>query len=137
MRTVVRFLTPLVLLLAMLLPAGGASAAPAVTIRTETFMATENNCNNGELIVLEGFIQEVLKETKDGRFQISVLHGQATDDQGNEWVLNDTFQFTQEGTDTVRFYNHVRLIRNGSETNQYATVHITENRTNVEFHCRG
>src|SRR4051812_26971579 len=91
MRVIIRILTPLALLLAFLVPAGAATAAPADSERTETIFGTVNLCN-GEQVTLEGTFHTVLKVQKDGSFiRHGNVHVQGVGNQGNEYVLNDNF----------------------------------------------
>lgn len=91
MRFIIRFLTPLVLLLAMLLPAGGATAAPAVPPTPEQFEFIIGGLTfcNGETVLGQGTYSTLTKEQKDGTFVSHInLNGQGVGDQGNEYVLN-------------------------------------------------
>ncbi|WP_427007080.1 hypothetical protein [Pseudarthrobacter sp. H2] len=68
-------------------PAGGATAAPAESNRTEIFTSAFNSCN-GESVVLVGTYDVVNKEQQDGSFfQYITIHAQGVGDQGNEYIL--------------------------------------------------
>lgn len=138
MRVITRLLTPLVLLLAMLLPAGGATADPAQTERTETVLAHFNMCNEGEFVVLEVDIHVVSKQEPGGTtFYRFNFHGRGVGSEGNKYVFNDTFHVRQSPQNGFRVDERHRLISNGSETNQFLISHTSERGSTFEVDCRG
>lgn len=137
MRSIIRFLSPLVLLLALLLPAGGATAAPAQSERTEQILAHYNMCT-GEYVELTGTIHYVTKVDSDGStFILITTHAQGAGDQGNTYVFNDSFRLRAESTDLIVDEFH-RLTSEGSAPNQVLIIHYdTVNGSTFEFECRG
>jgi hypothetical protein len=137
MRLVIRLLTPLLLLFAMLIPAGGATAAPARSERTETVQFSFNMCNGGEFVVMQADIHVVSKEEPGGTtfFQFKI-HGQGIGDQGNEYVFNDTFHVRQSPQNGFRVDELQRLISKGSETNQFLIAHVRDSGSSFEVDCR-
>lgn len=136
MRLATRIFAPLVLLLAVLLPAGTATAAPAQSERTEQILAHVNMCT-GEFVVLEGTIHIVSKEEPGGTtfFQITT-NAQGVGDQGNEYVFNDSFHVRQVSTH-LRVDERHRLISKGSAPNQVLIIHLdSDSGSTFEIDCR-
>jgi hypothetical protein len=132
----IRFITPLALLLAMLIPAGAASAAPAFTVRQGTFAFPFNLCN-GEQLTLEGTFHFVLKFQQDGSiFQNSNIHAQGTSDLGNEYVLNVTDQLRISGPDQ-KIDDCALLVSMGSAPNQSVVLYSSNTVFTIETICRG
>ena len=137
MRLATRIFAPLVLLLAILLPAGTATAAPAQSERTEQILAHFNMCNTGEFVVLEGTIHIVSMEEPGGTtfFQITT-HAQGVGDQGNEYVFNDSFHVRSVSTH-LRVDERHRLISTGSAPNQVLIFHFdSDSGSTFEIDCR-
>jgi hypothetical protein len=87
MRLAARIVTPLVVLLAMLLPAGVATAAPAGILRGHE-LSTDINACNGELIELEGDFQFLTHDELNGLNVTQLtLHAAGIGDQGNRYIL--------------------------------------------------
>lgn len=136
MRTIIRIFAPVVLFLAMLLPSGGAVAAPAETERQDTFAVYFNTCN-GDFVEVTGKFHIVSKQQKDGTFlQHAIIHGQGVGTQG-EYVLNYKTNYRSEFPD-FSFQERTALISKGSAPNQVILVHVTEDGL-VQFdtECRG
>jgi hypothetical protein len=140
MRLIIRLLTPLVLLLAMLLPAGGAIAAPAESVRTEDIWAAVNGCNTEEFIVLEGTVQIVSQVREDGSALTYVTYQMnGVGDQGNRYVLNLTFMVRfRSSTGYYSADQSLRLVSEGSAPNQWLIVHFdSDDVSTFEIDCRG
>ena len=138
MRLAARIFASLVLLLAVLLPAGTATAAPAQSERTEQILASYNMCNTGEYVELTGTIHIVSKEEPGGTtfFRITI-HAQGAGDQGNEYVLNDSLHVRAVSTDYFRVDERQRLISNGSAPNQVFIFHFDlDGGSTFEIDCR-
>jgi hypothetical protein len=140
MRLTIRLLAPLVLLLAMLLPAGSATAAPAnptASERFELFTGIFNTCN-GESVAVEGTYHNVSKVLKDGTrtFHFN-LNAEGVGDQGNEYVFN----WNGKGSfSTTEFSVSQRnmAISKGSAPNQAVTVHIdADGSFSIDTDCNG
>lgn len=138
MRSTLRLLAPLVLLLAMLLPAGGASAAPAQVERSVQFSGVFSNCN-GEAVGVLGTIHLVIKEQKDGSFLSNgKVSGKAVASSGNEYVLNLISQGRGESVDDVSFEDRALLISRGSAPNELIIFRFDpDTGGTIEFECRG
>jgi hypothetical protein len=136
LRVIIRFLAPLTLLLALLVPLGAATAAPATSSRSETFIGTVNGCN-GELIELEGIFHVVTKEQKDGSFLFHItIHGQGTGSDGNKYVLQLNEKFLSTSSD-VTDVQRVRLISQGSAPNEVQIARTEDGEFTFEMECRG
>lgn len=138
MRIFSRILSPLILLVALLLPAGGAAAAPAESTRTEQVNAVINNCN-GELVRLEVTVHVVSKEQRDGSFiQRANIHGQGTGDQGNEYVFSATNASRWTSGGFYSFDERSRLISKGPQPNLVLLIHFDPaTGLTIKADCRG
>jgi hypothetical protein len=136
MRIVTQLLTPLVLLPAMFLPIGAATAAPAESIRVEGPLFAINGCN-GEEVPMEGTIHIVRKKHKGVLVEHVTIHGQGVGDQGNEYVLNHTS--TYEATSAVfSFDERILAISKGSAPNHVLIGHFgSDTEPTFETVCRG
>ena len=141
MRLVTRILAPFVFILAMLLPANVAAAAPAeIDHGQESFISEANDCN-GEMVMLEGTFHMTWKPQRDGSVNVLMaLHAQGVDTQGNRYVLSHTFRghggtnYTQKATTS--------LVSQGSAPNKLAKLHFYFTPTDTEVYdfeivCRG
>jgi hypothetical protein len=136
MRAFIRILAPLALLLTLLMPAGAATAAPAITERSESFAFSFNGCN-GELIQGEGTAHLVIKEQKDGTFlQHNKTHAQAVGDRGNEYIANESFN-TKLTNGEIAFDVRLTLISKGSAPDQAVRVRFKDGEFTSEIVCRG
>lgn len=136
MRTPTRLLIPLILLPALLLPAGGATAAPAESLRVEGFLFAINGCN-GESVPMEGTTHIVSKRQKGVLVEHVTIHGQGVGDRGNEYVLNHSFTFrgTVDGSSSD---DRIQLISKGSAPNQVLLTHFDpDTGFTVDTDCRG
>jgi hypothetical protein len=137
MRTVIRFLTPLALLLAFLAPAGTATAAPADSERFVAFVGSLNTCN-GEIVQAEGTMHIVTKVQKDGTFLFRFnLHAQGVGDQGNEYVINWN-RTDRSNQNSFSFTDRILVISKGSAPN-FAFIFHSDSDGNFTFDedCRG
>jgi hypothetical protein len=137
MRLAARIFAPLVLLLAVLLPAGTATAAPPLIQRFHVFEGDINACN-GEVIALEVHAQFITKEQTNGlTVQTLTYHATGIGNQGNRYVLNVTELFK---TDADRLLVQRReLVSTGSAPNQQVLIILDFNNGDifVESDCRG
>lgn len=140
MRFIIRFLAPLVLLLAMLLPAGGATAAavPPTLERFEVIVGGINFCN-GESVLAQGTYYAVTKEQKDGTFVSHVnLSAQGIGDQGNEYVLNSNGLAKFDDFGNYSFNQRFTAISMGSAPDQVLIVRgDSDGGVTFEPVCRG
>lgn len=123
----------------MLLLAGGATAAPATSERTEYINAHFNMCN-GDFVALEGTITFVEKADPDAgtAFILVTTHAEGVSDSGDRYVFNDTFKVRLKPGGDFSLDERHRLISQGSEPNQFLIIHFdTENGSTFEFECRG
>lgn len=140
MRLTIRLLTPLVLLLAMLLPAGGATAAPAESVRTEEIWAHVNGCNTEEYVELKGTVQIVSQVREDGSAMTYVTYQmKGVGDQGNRYVLNLTFMVRFQWSTGYYSVDQIhRLVSEGSAPNQWLIIHFdSDGVSTFEIDCRG
>ncbi|MDQ0618079.1 hypothetical protein [Arthrobacter globiformis] len=139
MRPIIRLLAPLALLLAMLLPAGGATAAPAQTERTETFVFQFNTCN-GEFVAGDGIFHTVFKPQKDGGFIAHFnINATGAGNQGNEYVMNwvGKSRFVPSPSD-FSFQERFLAISKGSAPNQVIISRFDgDGIPTFEVECRG
>ena len=136
MRLVTRILAPLALLLAMFVPAGAASAAPADSERFETIAFDINFCN-GEFVVGQADVHTVTKQQKDGSYIFHFnLHGQGTGSQGNEYVMNSTIK-TESSSTNYSYDSRFMAISKGSAPNQVISVHYDNGNYTFQPECRG
>ena len=126
------------LLLAMVIPANAATAAPAETSHGDTFEIAYNACN-GEFIQLEGHYNRVLKPQKGiGYIASFTLHGQGIGQSGNKYVINanEKDRFTDIENYSVDYY--FLVVSKGSAPNHWLKVHIDdEGNFDVQEDCRG
>jgi hypothetical protein len=138
MRTLTRILAPLVVLPAMLLPAGGATAAPADVDRFDTFVVDFNTCN-GEEINGEGTNRYVSKTQKDGTYiEHYKLHAKGVGSLGNEYVMNWTITY-RTSTKKTKISQRIVAISKGSAPNQVLTYRYDSTRgtATITNNCRG
>jgi hypothetical protein len=136
-RLATRIFTPLALLLALLLPAGVATAAPPLIQRGHEFSTDINACN-GELITLEGGFQFITKLQENGLVvQQLTLHATGTGDQGNQYVLNVTELFKTDADGLL--VQRRELVSEGSAPNQQLVIILDFNTgaISIEADCRG
>ena len=139
MRSIIRLLSPLVLLLALLLPAGGAIAAPAESVRTEEVFASVNMCT-GEFVALEGTVQIVSQVRADGSDHTYVMYQmKGVGDQGNRYVFGVTLQVRfNSSTGHFTADQIQRLVSVGSAPNQWIIIHFDSNTgSTFDAQCRG
>lgn len=145
MHSVTRILVSLAFILAILLPANAASAAPAVIAHQQGSFFFEADGCNGEEVALEGIYHVTYKRQRDDRINVlMLLHGTGVDSQGNQYVMSMTFRghgdtslqkpLIQKGT--------TALVSKGSAPNMLAKLHFrfTAESTeiyDVEIACRG
>lgn len=140
MRLTMRIIAPLVLFSAILLPAGGATAAPAQSTRTDVVTYQLNDCN-GDFILAEGTSHSLTKFQEDGTiFVHSQMHVKGVGPTGIKYVLNynDTYTATPDPENYQTITARARLISNGSAPNQ--VVILTYNSVSgptAETDCRG
>jgi hypothetical protein len=136
MRLVIRILTPVLFLLAMLLPAGGAVASPPAS-HGGAIVYSFSTCN-GELIVGEGFAASVFKTQQDGSVLVHyTIHATAVGNN-NEYVLNlDEFdQLSASGDYSSDF--RVLMVSKGSAPNEWLLIHFDPvTGVTVTSDCRG
>jgi hypothetical protein len=139
MRLIVRILAPIFLLLGLIGPAGGATAAPAQSVRTEEVFAAVNMCT-GEFVPLEGTVHIVSQEREDGSaFTYVTYHMKGIGDQGNRYVFNDTLHVRfKSSTGHFTADERYRLVSEGSAPNQWIIIHFDSNTgSTFEADCRG
>lgn len=122
----------------MLLPAGGATAAPAQTERTEAILAHFNMCN-GDFVELTGTIHFVQKTDPQAGtdFILVTTHAVGVSDSGTRYVFNDTFR-VRSAPGSFSVDERHRLISEGPAPNQFLIIHFdTQNGSTFEFECRG
>jgi hypothetical protein len=137
MRSLIRILAPLALLLTLLVPVGVSSASPAISEHFETFVFEFNTCNR-EVVSGVGTIHFVTKEQKDGTFiQHYNLHGEGVGGpQGNEYVFNSNGKFRTSATE-FSFDERIRVISKGSAPNQWVRFRLKDGQSTSETECRG
>jgi hypothetical protein len=138
MRLLVRLLTPVALLFAMLLPAGGATADPAFTQRSFGGEFHVNLCN-GELLAGFGFGHSTEKLQNDGTFFIqAIFHGQGVGDQGNEYVINQVVHQVTSPTSELALSFRTLLISKGSAPDEVLIITVDpDGNFSVETDCKG
>jgi hypothetical protein len=120
MRLIIRILTPLALLLAFLVPAGAATAAPAESTRTFSVFTPTNVCN-GESTVVQGTLHVV---TKSGEIVQSSFHGTGVGSQGNEYILNFHLTDRTSHSGTTFTFNKIVLVSKGSAPNLLSDIRV-------------
>ena len=138
MRSLMRILTSMIFLAAMiLLPAGGAAAAPPAS-RGGTVVFAFSNCNS-EIITGEGLYTSVFKEQRNGSvFVHYTIHATAIGTNNNEYVLNldENDRLSASGDFTSDF--RVLMISKGSAPNEDLLVHFdADTGVTVTSACRG
>lgn len=134
MRLVIRVLAPLVLLLTMLLPATGATAAPAV-IQRDKEITTDVNACNGETILVHAKFQFVTIALNNGQaIQHLSYHGTGIGDQGNEYVLNVSEHVRTSESELIQ---RRVLVSKGSAPNQHILIILVGDDVFIESDCRG
>lgn len=138
MRVIIRIPALLALLLAFLVPAGAATAAPATSEHFETFIFSVNDCNGepGEVIEGKGTVHRVIKWQDDESFVIHLnIHAKGIGERGNEYVLNGK---TTLSNDASSFRDRMLLVSKGSAPNQVVVITIDPNGNYVfEEDCKG
>ena len=123
MRRILRYLAPALLGLALLMPAGLASAAPPRVDRTIDIRQIVNTCN-GETVELVGTVHYVIQPNPDGTTTWLVqIHSEGVGDQGNEYVFNFQRQsvFDASGGFELKGTARAVLVSKGSAPNQNVT----------------
>ena len=135
-----RILAPLVFLPAMLLPAGGATAAPADRDRFDTFAVDFTTCGGvWEYVTGQGTNQYVSKVQKDGTYiEHYKLHAQGVGSLGTEYVMNWSITF-RTSTRKTKINQRIMAISKGSASNQVLAFHYdsTSGKATLTEDCRG
>ena len=140
MRSLIRFLALVALLLAFLAPAGTAAAYTAESRRftTTTFDFDLNTCN-GELVEVKGTAHIVTKMQKDltlfGHFN---LRARGVGSEGNEYVMNWNEKGRFEADGDFSLAQRFLVISKGSAPDQTVIVHVDSyGGYSFEVDCRG
>lgn len=137
MRLFTRILAPLVLLLALLLPAGPATSAPASVFEQPISANAFNPCNF-EQIAFNGTYRVVTIQNENGTFnQFLTISGKGIGNQGNEYI----FTYTENTRSTTANFTADRgfhVVSKGSAPNYWLKTRFTDQ--GVDFgkaECRG
>jgi hypothetical protein len=125
---------------AVLLPAAAASAAPAEVDRFDTLVVDLNTCTSPwSQINGEGTNRYISKLQKDGTYlEHYKLHAKGTDTLGNEYVLNWTMTYrTATGKTTID--QKIMAVSKGPAPNQIITYRYNSRTGEVTLKedCRG
>lgn len=136
MRFVIRILTPVLFLLAMLLPAGGAAAAPGQTGHGEAVVFAFNTCA-GDSVVANGFANSVFVVHRDGSVFVHYTIN-ATAVSGNEYVLNAQEIIKVSDSGGYSQDDRFLMVSKGSAPNEWLLIHFDSvTGVTVTSECRG
>ncbi|MEW1812471.1 hypothetical protein AB0284_17405 [Pseudarthrobacter phenanthrenivorans] len=140
MRIRTRILAPTAALLAVLLPAAGASAAPANIDHFDTLAVDLTTCASPwNQINGDGTNQYVSKVQKDGTYiEHYRLHAQGTDTRGTKYVMNWTMTY-RTSTRKTSIDQQIMAVSKGPAPNQVLTYHYdsTTGKATLTEDCRG
>lgn len=138
MRLTIRLFTALAFSSALVLPGGGAVAAPAQVERIQDFTTAAFDSCSGQFVTLSGTFHVVTTQNADGSSTERVtFHAAGTGEDGTEYVLNETQARQVAGSDVV-LDDHNVLVSKGSAPNQQALVHIAaDGEITAQITCSG
>lgn len=137
MRIAIRIFAPLVLLFAMLVPVGAATAAPGASERFEDSFFGFYTCS-GEFVEGEGTVHLVNKLRKDGSVSAHFsFHATGTGDLGNEYVMHSGGK-SFNSSDTFSFRQRIMRISKGPALNQVGILRVSpDGKFTFTAECRG
>lgn len=142
MRLLTRALAPLAIIPALLVPAGGAAAAPAESTRSVSTNVFSNLGCSGETAPEIGrgsaTLHLVTKTQSDGSFQYHLnIHGELVGNQGNEYVLNWTRKYRSESGEFTRQERIVGISKGSAPNTIYLLTFNSNGNNTFERNCRG
>ena len=109
--------------LALLVPAGAASAAPVESIREEQVRLAINFCN-GDTVVVTGILHTVQKVAADGSVSLRVqYHAKGTSTRGDKYEVSLIRKFERDAPGNFTEVIRTSLISQGSAPNQTIIIH--------------